>query len=288
LAAQRVPDDLRAAVGRREEKFNLKRRDLVEAKRLCAQALIEIEQRWSNLRAPICKLDNSELHRISIVIYEHYLIPVRDSLMRAFEAANRAILEHGKNNANCRGMGTTCTALAVHSGQVWLAHVGDSRAYLLRKGQLTRLTKDQTLHAQMVRDGLMTEEESKTAGGSNVILQALGTGPDVVVWEKRISLVKGDILILCSDGLWNLVADETIAQLASGAAPQEACQKLVDAALEAGGYDNVSVGVFLFDEPGRFRPTEVAKTRTISLSGESKSPESSIAATAAPSEKSCG
>jgi serine/threonine protein phosphatase PrpC len=222
-------------------------------------------------------------------VYFSLHLPVPVSLMSAFEAANRAIHGHAKNNADCMGMGTTCTALVICNGQVWLAHVGDSRAYLLRKGRLTRLSKDQTLHAQLIRDGLMTEEESKTAGGGNVITQALGIGPDVVpfVWKKGISLVKGDILILCSDGLWNMVADATIMQLASNASPQEACQNLVDAALEAGGYDNISVGVFQFDEP-RFSLTELAATRTISISEAGVGAVSSLAVTSAPGEESCG
>jgi serine/threonine protein phosphatase PrpC len=179
-------------------------------------------------------------------VYYSLQEPVPASLMIAFETANRAILEHGKNHPDCRGMGTTCTALAIHDGQVWLGHVGDSRAYLLRGGKLTQLSDDQTLHAQMIREGLMTEDESKTSEGGNVVLQALGTGADVVpaVWEKGVPLLEGDTLVLCSDGLWNVVDNAAIAEIAARAAPQEACQNLVDAALEAGGYDNVAVGIF--------------------------------------------
>lgn len=191
-------------------------------------------------------------------VYFSLEAPVPASLMIAFETANRAILEHGKKNPDCGGMGATCTALAIHDGQVWLAHVGDSRAYLLRGGKLTQLSDDQTLHAQMIREGLLTEEESKTSGGGNVVLQALGTGADVVpaVWEKGIPLIEGDTLVLCSDGLWNMVDDAAIAEIAARAAPEEACQHLVDAACAAGGYDNVSVGIFAV------RPTARAATRT--------------------------
>ena len=194
--------------------------------------------------------------------------PVPDSLMMAFKSANRAIFEHGQSNPECRGMGTTCTALAIRDGQLWLGHVGDSRAYLLRNGHLTQLTDDQTLHAQMIREGLMTAEESKAAGGGNVILQALGTGLDVVptIEENGIPLSEGDILILCTDGLWNMVDDAAIAETAARSAPQEACQQLVDAALAAGGYDNVSVGIFVLralagraaEPQGATRPIEIA------------------------------
>ncbi|MDQ6703030.1 MAG: protein phosphatase 2C domain-containing protein [Pseudomonadota bacterium] len=195
--------------------------------------------------------------------------PVPESLMIAFETANRAILEQGKNNPDCRGMGTTCTALAIHDGQVWLAHVGDSRAYLLRKGKLTQLSDDQTLHARMIREGLMTEEESKTSGGGNVVWQALGMSADVLpaVWEKGIPLIEGDTLVLCSDGLWNMVDDAAIAEIAARAAPQEACLHLIGAALEAGGYDNVSVGIFALRPPAGPRAEAPAATRRIDIAG---------------------
>jgi len=188
--------------------------------------------------------------------------------MRAFETANRAIFEHAKHNPDCKGMGTTCTALAIHDGQVWLAHVGDSRAYLLRGGKLTQLSDDQTVHAQMIREGLMTEEESKISGGGNVVLQALGTGEDVLpaVWEKGIPLIEGDTLVLCSDGLWNMVNDAAIAEIAARAAPREACQNLVGAALEAGGYDNVSVGIFAVRLPAGLQADPQTATRRIDVS----------------------
>jgi PPM family protein phosphatase len=204
--------------------------------------------------------------------------PVAESLMSAFESANRAIFEHSQGNPECRGMGTTCTALAIQDGQLWLGHVGDSRAYLLRNGHLTQLTDDQTLHAQMIREGLMTEEESRTAEGGNVILQALGSGFDVVpaVWEKGIDLIEGDILVLCSDGLWNMVDDAAIAKIAARSAPQAACRHLVDAALVAGGYDNVSVGIFALraaagraaEPQGATRPIEIAGFKAVETAPE--------------------
>jgi protein phosphatase len=202
-------------------------------------------------------------------VYYSLQEPVPASLMIAFENANRAILEHGKNHPDCRGMGTTCTALAIHDGQVWLGHVGDSRAYLLRGGKLTQLSDDQTLHAQMIREGLMTEDESKTSEGGNVVLQALGTGADVVpaVWEKGVPLLEGDTLVLCSDGLWNVVDDAAIAEIAARAAPQEACQNLVDAALEAGGYDNVAVGIFAVRPPAGPLAEPQTATRRIDIAG---------------------
>ncbi|MBO0734759.1 MAG: serine/threonine-protein phosphatase, partial [Methylocapsa sp.] len=185
------------------------------------------------------------------------------SLAIAFEAANRAIFEYGEKHPECQGMGTTCTALAIREGKAWLAHVGDSRAYLLRKGQLGRLTEDQTLLAQMIRDGLITEGEAKTARGRNILLQALGTGPHAgpSITNEPISLLAGDILILCTDGLWSMVDDAAIARLASQAPPREACENLINAALDAGGFDNVSVAVFRFSEPGHDAPGKGIETQ---------------------------
>jgi PPM family protein phosphatase len=202
--------------------------------------------------------------------------PIPESLMIAFEAAHRAILEHAGKFPECRGMGTTCTALVVRDGQLWLAHAGDSRAYLLRKGTLKQLSADQSLHAQMIREGLMSEEEAEMAGGRNVILQALGINPEIepAVWEKGKPLKAGDILVLCSDGLWNMVDDAAIAEMAGSRAPEEACKDLVAAALAAGGYDNVSVGVFAVRPTGSAEasPPQI-ETRRIATMAEEETPE---------------
>jgi PPM family protein phosphatase len=201
--------------------------------------------------------------------------PVPESLMIAFEAANRAILEHARKLPECSGMGTTCTALAVQDDQLWLAHVGDSRAYILREGTLKQLSTDQTLHAEMIREGLMSEAEAETAGGRNVILQALGISPDIApdVWAKGISLKSGDVVVLCSDGLWNMVDDEMIAELAGSLAPEEACKALVDAALAAGGYDNISAGVFAVRPAGGQAAGPQTATRRIAAVAEEDMPE---------------
>jgi serine/threonine protein phosphatase PrpC len=172
--------------------------------------------------------------------------PVQNLLSVAFKAANDAILDYGKRHPECAGMGTTCTVLAVRGGQAWLAHVGDSRAYLLRDATLTQLSEDQTLIRKLVRDGMMTEEEALVSDQSNVLLQALGTTAEInpELWSKGLPLEAEDVLILCSDGLHGLVPDKTIAEIAARAEPLDACNELVQAALQAGGHDNVSVGVF--------------------------------------------
>ena len=171
---------------------------------------------------------------------------VPDILATAFAVANKAIFDYGQDHPECAGMGTTCTALAIRSDQIWLGHVGDSRAYLLRDGELRQLSQDQTLVAKMVREGTMTPEEAKTSEHNNIILQALGTAPEVdpEIWADGLPLSAGDTLVLCSDGLHGLVDDVIIAEVAGRYAPAEACQELIRQALQAGGHDNVSVGIF--------------------------------------------
>ncbi|MGJ0512731.1 PP2C family protein-serine/threonine phosphatase [Methylocystis sp.] len=169
-----------------------------------------------------------------------------EALRAAFDAANRAIFDYAAKHPDCAGMGTTCTALGVRDSLLWLAHVGDSRAYLMRDGRLTQLSDDQTLHAQLVRDGVMSPEDAGKGAGSNVILQALGTRLDVepTIWEG-LPLRQGDIVVLCSDGLTNLVSDARIAEAVSKNPPPVACRLLIDAARRGGGHDNISVGVFV-------------------------------------------
>jgi PPM family protein phosphatase len=183
-------------------------------------------------------------------------------LASAFMAANRAILDWSKSNPECKGMGTTCTAIAIHDDNAWLAHVGDSRAYHWRDGVMTQLSDDQTLVAQMVREGQITAEEAHNSPMSNVILQALGSGPEIapVVWADPIQLAAGDILVLCTDGLTGVVSDATIAQEVERLPPDEACEALIRAALAAGAPDNVSVGVFQMTSVAKRAAGESDKT----------------------------
>jgi PPM family protein phosphatase len=166
-------------------------------------------------------------------------------LTSAFAAANRAILDWAANHPECSGMGTTCTALALTEREAWLAHIGDSRAYLLRNTSLTQLSEDQTLVASLVREGRLSKEEAEHSPVSNVITQALGMGPEIepIIWQKPLALLADDVIVLCSDGLSGAVSDAAIADIAGRLAPGEACEALIAAALAAGGHDNISVGV---------------------------------------------
>jgi serine/threonine protein phosphatase PrpC len=172
--------------------------------------------------------------------------PIPQVLASAFAAANRAIIEYAQEHPECRGMGTTCTVLAFRDRHAWLAHIGDSRAYLLRDHRLVQLSEDQTLVAKLVSEGTITQAEADHSPMHNVILQALGTTSNIkpMIGTKGLPLQAGDVLILCSDGVSNMVPDDRIAEVAARLPPQEACDALIEAALAAGGHDNASLGVF--------------------------------------------
>jgi serine/threonine protein phosphatase PrpC len=161
-------------------------------------------------------------------------------------AANAAILERGRTDPACSGMGTTCTVLAVQDGRAFLAHIGDSRAYLLRNGEFRQISEDDSLVAEMVRKGLLNEDEARRSAERHVILRALGSeeSPKLSIWQKGLPVCAGDAFVLCSDGLTNLVDDAAIAAIVARLSPCDACNSLCEAALAAGGTDNISVGVF--------------------------------------------
>jgi protein phosphatase len=115
----------------------------------------------------------------------------------------------------------------------------------LRNGSLTQVSEDQTLVASLVREGKLTKEEAEHSPVSNVIVQALGMGPEIapIIWSEPLPLVDGDVVVLCSDGLTGMVSEAVIAETVARLAPSEACEALIQAALTAGGHDNISVGV---------------------------------------------
>jgi serine/threonine protein phosphatase PrpC len=188
-------------------------------------------------------------------------------LTAAFAAANEAIYRRGMVDPACAGMGTTCTALAWRDGAAFLAHIGDSRAYLLRDLRLRQISEDHSLVAQLVRDGVLTREQAAKSPQRHVILRALGTEPvsEPIVWSQGLPLCPGDVFVLCSDGLTDLIDDDAIGDIVGHLAPAEACAALIDAALAAGGIDNVSVGVFAIEasrpQPDTAPPADAPSSR---------------------------
>jgi len=163
-------------------------------------------------------------------------------LDQAVGAANAAVFAKAAEDAALRGMGTTLTAIALQDSTALLGHVGDSRAYLMRGGAVTRVTEDHSLVEQLVREGRLTPEEAQHHPQRAIITRALGVDADVQVDTYRIDLQPGDRLMICSDGLTNMLSDDTIAQtLRRHADPQQAADTLVDMANQAGGDDNITV-----------------------------------------------
>jgi PPM family protein phosphatase len=193
--------------------------------------------------------------------------PVPEALARAFGAANTVIHDRSRAYPECAGMGTTCTALVIRDGHAWLGHIGDSRAYMVRQGAIHQLSKDDSLVAQLVDEGTLTPEQARISPDRNVLLRALGTRPSVdpCIWDEGMKLAPGDALVLCSDGLCDLVEGEQIIATVMRYSPFEACQALIRAALDAGGHDNISVGVFAVSSDPLAAATE-RPTRDLDLS----------------------
>lgn len=167
----------------------------------------------------------------------------------AVERANGAVYEKSRSMEKLSGMGTTFTGLALSERGVHIAHVGDSRAYLIRGGNIMRLTMDHTLVEEMVLKGLITPREARHHPKRNYITRALGTAAEVEPDMIQIRLQKGDVFFLCTDGLSNHVEDYDILEITLRAAPwQDKLKALVDAALNAGGQDNITAMYALFEE----------------------------------------
>lgn len=165
-------------------------------------------------------------------------------LLNAAHLANKKIYESAEANPQQQGMGATLTAAWINKEILSVVHVGDSRVYLLRSAVLQQLTSDHSLVAEQVRRGILTAAEAEHSELQSVLLRALGTQPEIEVDAEEHTLFPGDILLLCSDGLTRMVAEQEIATtLQSERNPGRAAEKLVAQANENGGADNVTVVV---------------------------------------------
>ena len=164
------------------------------------------------------------------------------------EKLNAMVIEGGQQNPELRGMGCTLTVARNLGRVLQISHVGDSRAYLLRKGHLLRLTRDHTYVQMLLDSGLMSEEEAATSRARHMLVNAVGGSEEEVhVDVERVRLANGDRVLLCSDGLTDAVGDEEIRELLSNAATAAAaCEGLVARALEGGGRDNITVIVAIY------------------------------------------
>jgi protein phosphatase len=171
------------------------------------------------------------------------------ALVDAVVAANDVVAGKAADDPSFRGMGTTLTAVMVEGRRGHLAHVGDSRAYLLRDGAFDQITTDHTLVQRLIEEGRLTRDEAAQHPQRSVITRAIGVEQAVDVDAAVLELDPGDVLLLCSDGLTGPVDDEVIAQTLRDTAPvDDAARRLVELALEGGGPDNVTVVILRFGE----------------------------------------
>lgn len=166
--------------------------------------------------------------------------PLHKQLEEAVLRANRRV-HNAARSADRHGMGATLTAVMIRGTEAFIAEVGDSRGYLLRNGRLRQMTRDQSMVQMLVDQGVMSAEDARRAPGKNVILQAVGLGPDVRVAIGRLELRRGDRLLLCSDGVSNQITDDELRQILSTSEPREACDKMITLANDRGGDDNETV-----------------------------------------------
>lgn len=174
-------------------------------------------------------------------------VPPLERIRGGIQAANLALMRMAQEDSELEGMGTTFTVVLIE-GELCLGHVGDSRAYMWREGALRPLTRDHSLVQRMVSEGYISPGEARVHPQRNVILRALGVSGELEVDLDIVDAAPGDRLLLCSDGLSGVVEDaelESIVSLASE--PEERCRRLVDAALERGGMDNITVIVIDLD-----------------------------------------
>jgi protein phosphatase len=166
-------------------------------------------------------------------------------LVRATEAANHAVFAAADSEPRLKGMGTTCTTMLIRQGLAYCAHVGDSRCYMLRDGDLFLMTEDHSAVMELVRKGVITRDEARNHPDKNVISRALGSHRRVEVtrWPQAMHVRTGDRFVLCSDGLYDLVTDDVIRDTVRSLDPQAACDRLIELARAGGGFDNISVAV---------------------------------------------
>jgi protein phosphatase len=174
--------------------------------------------------------------------YDPKFSPRTNRLASAIRLANEVVYGASRSNPDQAGMGTTVVAAVITDQVLSVAHVGDSRLYLLRGDEIQSLTTDHSLVAEQVRRGLLTEEEAEESPQRNIVTRALGVEHSVEVELDELQLFPGDTLLLCSDGLTRSVKPAEILKLVqSEAEPQAACERLVESANAAGGDDNTTV-----------------------------------------------
>jgi protein phosphatase len=173
----------------------------------------------------------------------------QDALIEALQTAHERIRQYSFAHPELRGMGTTCTAAAIVRGAqydaLYYVHVGDTRLYLIRDGQITRVTRDHSYVGRLVEAGMISQEEAEHHPQRNILTAALGTNPDLIMDSPGHPepLRPEDVLLLCSDGLWGLVRDPEILDAVENKSAEQAGRELIELARERGGPDNITVEI---------------------------------------------
>jgi serine/threonine protein phosphatase PrpC len=166
--------------------------------------------------------------------------PLAGALREAVEGSCAAVFRTSKLNPELHGMGTTCICLLIHETKALVGHVGDSRAYLVREGEVVQLSEDHSLVNEQVRAGLLTPDEARVSRLKNIITRSVGFEEDVLVDVMGVETKPGDRFLLCSDGLSNLIANEEICEMLASKPFAEIPKALIDLANDRGGDDNIT------------------------------------------------
>jgi len=177
----------------------------------------------------------------------------QQALIEALQAAHQQIRQYSFAHPELRGMGTTCTAAAIVKGAhghadseaLYFVHVGDTRLYLIRNGQITKVTRDHSYVGRLVESGMISPEEAEHHPQRNILTAALGTNPDLVIDSPGHPepLRPEDVLVICTDGLWGQVRDPEILDLVENKSTQQAARELIELARDRGGPDNITVEI---------------------------------------------
>jgi PPM family protein phosphatase len=198
-----------------------------------------------------------EASRIAIEVVENTYAnssgDPRSILLAGFQAAHYRIQEQAAHNPALHGMGTTCTAAALLENQLYFAHVGDSRLYLIRESSISRLTHDHSYVSRLVENGVIRPEEAESHPQRHILTSALGAGAAVVPDspEQPIAVQAGDVLLLCSDGLWSQVPEHELENAVQAKNLDRACHEMVNLAKKRGGPDNITVQVLRISKHAR-------------------------------------
>ena len=167
------------------------------------------------------------------------------ALIEGLQAAHEQIRRYSFAHPELRGMGTTCTAAAIVQEALYYVHVGDTRLYLIRDGQITRVTRDHSYVGRLVEAGMISAEEAEHHPQRNILTAALGTNPDLIMDSpgQPEPLRSEDAIVICCDGLWGLVHDREILEAVENNSAEQAGRKLIELARERGGPDNITVEI---------------------------------------------